>query len=77
MAVSAGEGKSSGSPLERNSPDPSFLSDEVKAKQETALLKAKRDRIFLKDAIPDWVAYAGYLAFGILGTCVFPFNPQE
>lgn len=40
---------------------------EARIKAEAALLTARRNRLFLKDAIPDWIALIGYIAFGVLG----------
>lgn len=40
---------------------------EARIKAEAAALTARRNRLFLKDAIPDWIALIGYIAFGVLG----------
>ena len=35
-------------------------------------LDARRDAIFMKDAIPGWIGLAGYVGFGLLGIVVIP-----
>ena len=48
---------------------PSRDDDDARAR---AALDDRRDEIFMRDAIPSWVGYAGYLAFGLLGVTVIP-----
>jgi len=35
-------------------------------------LDARRDAVFMRDAIPGWIGWAGYAAFGVLGVAVIP-----
>ena len=48
---------------------PSRDDDDARAR---AALDDRRDEVFMRDAIPSWVGYVGYLAFGILGVTVIP-----
>lgn len=48
---------------------PSRDDDDARAR---AALDDRRDEIFMRDAIPSWVGYTGYLAFGLLGVTVIP-----
>ena len=48
---------------------PSRDDDDARAR---AALDDRRDEIFMRDAIPSWVGYVGYLAFGLLGVTVIP-----
>lgn len=48
---------------------PSRDDDDARAR---AALDDRRDEIFMRDAIPAWVGYVGYLAFGLLGVTVIP-----
>ena len=48
---------------------PSRDDDDARAR---AALDDRRDEIFMRDAIPSWVGYVGYFAFGLLGVTVIP-----
>eukprot|EP00884_Botryococcus_braunii_P021600 jgi/Botrbrau1/8123/Bobra.0308s0016.1 len=71
-AVSSGTGSPTDCGSGACSQDEGERTPEDCVRAETALLTAKRNRIFLKDAIPDWIALLGYVSFGVIGVVVIP-----
>lgn len=45
----------------------SATSSEAEEMDEEDALTQRRNAIFLKDSIPDWVGWTGYAVFGVLG----------
>lgn len=48
-------------------------SDNSNAHEEANLDDQRRIEFFLKDEIPSWVAFAGYIALAVIATIVVPF----